>query len=94
MSGNQSSSMPFIQNLSNLCQNLVDIGISTCEQKVEFGTVRKQFICITIYWLVLNYIMHLNIPNYMRSPRDFDQCKIWRNKTWNNLLIPWPAVSH
>ena len=32
MSGNQSSSMPFIQNLSNLCQNLVDIGISTCEQ--------------------------------------------------------------
>ena len=31
MSGNQSSSMPFIQSLSNLCQNLVDIGISTCE---------------------------------------------------------------
>ena len=32
MSGNQSSSMPFIQSLSNVCQNLVDIGISTCEQ--------------------------------------------------------------
>lgn len=31
MSGNQSSSMPFIQSLSNLCQNLVDIGISTCD---------------------------------------------------------------